>query len=241
MIPSWTETLIAAGVDVVGRTRFCIHPKPEVSKIPAVGGTKDIKWDKVKELGADLLLLDQEENPKAMADESPLPYIVTHIKSVSDVERDCRMMADKFKNKKLEDIADRWKKISTHKPKPRTLEEIPGIMKWLKSPTIDDAKFIYLIWKNPWMAVSKQTFIGSVFERLGLAGHMIDFSTAYPEIKLEDYNPLKTLLLCSTEPFPFAKKQDDLSSLPNPSAIIDGEAYSWFGVRSLEFLEKNIR
>ena len=44
LVPSWTETLIEAGVDVVGRTRFCLHPRDRVKSIPAVGGTKDADW-----------------------------------------------------------------------------------------------------------------------------------------------------------------------------------------------------
>ena len=42
MVPSWTETLIAAGANVVGRTRFCVHPKDAVAVIPSFGGTKTL-------------------------------------------------------------------------------------------------------------------------------------------------------------------------------------------------------
>ena len=59
--------LIEAGIEVVGRTRFCIHPREKIKNIPAVGGTKNVDWQKVNELKADLLILDQEENPKWMA------------------------------------------------------------------------------------------------------------------------------------------------------------------------------
>ena len=64
MVPSWTETLISCGVEVVGRTRYCIHPTPVVKDIAVVGGTKNIDWKKVREIDADLLILDQEENPR---------------------------------------------------------------------------------------------------------------------------------------------------------------------------------
>ena len=42
LVPSLTETLIDCGVNVVGRTRFCIHPADRVHDIPAVGGTKQV-------------------------------------------------------------------------------------------------------------------------------------------------------------------------------------------------------
>src|ERR1022692_4596445 len=90
MVPSWTETLIESGVNVVGRTRFCIHPKDQVKSIQAVGGTKDIDWDKVNGLKPNLVILDQEENPKSMADQCPFPILATHVTQISDVGRDLR-------------------------------------------------------------------------------------------------------------------------------------------------------
>ncbi len=47
MVPSWTETLLEAGVEVVGRTHFCIHP---ASLALRVGGTKNWKLSKVLSL-----------------------------------------------------------------------------------------------------------------------------------------------------------------------------------------------
>ena len=58
MVPSWTETLLRAGIPVVGRTRFCIHPADQVKNIPIVGGTKEVNWDIVQDLKPDLVLMD---------------------------------------------------------------------------------------------------------------------------------------------------------------------------------------
>jgi len=62
-------------VNVVGRTRFCIHPREKVSEIPAVGGTKNWDMDRIRELKPDLLILDKEENPKFMAEQDEFPYL----------------------------------------------------------------------------------------------------------------------------------------------------------------------
>jgi hypothetical protein len=43
-VPSWTETLLECGVNVVGRTRYCIHPTEKIQNIAIIGGTKDAKW-----------------------------------------------------------------------------------------------------------------------------------------------------------------------------------------------------
>jgi len=72
LIPSWTETLIEASrhsdFEVVGRTRFCIHPDDCINNIPVVGGTKDVNWQRVMDCKPDLLLLDREiPHPRASA------------------------------------------------------------------------------------------------------------------------------------------------------------------------------
>jgi ABC-type Fe3+-citrate transport system substrate-binding protein len=249
MIPSWTETLIKCDINVVGRTRFCIHPADSVKAIEVVGGTKNIDWQKVIALKPDLLLLDQEENPKSMAIEaeaSGISFFATHITSVGDVARDCQKLSEKLHSAKLSAIAGRWQIISAQNSNPqlcefKSLSKIPAIQTWINKPSKECESFIYLIWRKPWMAVSCKTFIGSVFECLGFSGQMVDFNKPYPEIKFEDFDPQKTLLLFSTEPFPFHKKIGELKELPFASALIDGEAYSWFGIRSLEFLELAIR
>ncbi|MCW8946529.1 MAG: helical backbone metal receptor, partial [Sedimenticola sp.] len=47
LIPSITETLIECSVNLVGRSRFCIHPEPKIQTIPAVAGTKQADWEKM--------------------------------------------------------------------------------------------------------------------------------------------------------------------------------------------------
>jgi hypothetical protein len=111
MVPSWTETLIEAGVEVVGRTRFCIHPQEKVKSIPVVGGTKDINWEKIKAIDFDFLVLDKEENPKEMADKAQSKVIATHVKRCDDVVTELQDLAIKLKNEKLNDFAKRWKAV----------------------------------------------------------------------------------------------------------------------------------
>lgn len=65
-VPSWTETLIASGVEVIGRTHFCIHPESTVKSIAVVGGTKNILIEQVVALKPDLVLFDKEENNQEM-------------------------------------------------------------------------------------------------------------------------------------------------------------------------------
>lgn len=91
------------------------------------------------------------------------------------------------------------------------------------------------------MAVSKATFIGSMLKLFVDDQLLFDAEKKYPQITLEDLSEDSTLLLFSSEPFPFGKVRAELAKLPYASALVDGESWSWFGLRSLRFLEVSQR
>ncbi len=243
MVPSWTETLIACGADVVGRTRFCIHPR---TSIPVVGGTKEIDWDKVDKLKPDLLILDREENPKSIADESPYKVYASHVTSAQDLPLEIENLAGCFDGKvsaELRALAKRWQSVLAGKRVvPADLRMLPGVIEWLTPvPSgLEDRPVIYVIWKKPWMAANRGTFISSMLELTFCLRERIGEGLSqakYPEFDLEDLSP-DSVLLFSSEPFPFAKFKEEIASLPFASALVDGEAFSWFGLRSLLFIEE---
>ena len=244
MVPSWTETLIHAGVNVVGRTRYCIHPRERVASIPVVGGTKDISWSKVAELKADLLVLDKEENPRFMAEQSPVPWIATHVTSVWDVEKNLQVIHERLLRPELVAMGKRWRDVCerlTRESRNPSWLKLPGVIEWVRQPRVDVDRFLYIIWKDPWTAVDLSTFIGSVFSLLGFGSRMSRLNEKYARIRLEDFDPIRTLLLFGSEPYPFDKRKEVIEELPHPSAIVDGECFSWFGVRTLRFLEERCR
>lgn len=215
-----------------------MHPAEEVEHIPVVGGTKEADWDKVKGLEADFVLLDKEENTLEMAEQCPCPMIVTHVTSLESVAKELIALSEKFENEKLFNLAGRWDAISKAPDfKVKDLNLLPGFKQWVRKPRARIKNIIYMIWKNPWMSVNHETFIHSVMRKMGLEKYVVEFDQKYPEVFLEDYDNEGTLLLLSTEPYPFHKKIDDLKTLPFPSMIVDGECFSWFGIRSLKFLE----
>lgn len=269
LVPSWTETLIEVGALVVGRSRFCIHPVDRVADIVKVGGTKDVDWEKVRGAGADLLVLDREENTREMAEASPLPVIATHVRAIDDCARELRNLARSIEghaagssrhslhgpppSARLRDLASRWAAVAAAPS--RSLdrwEDLPGVLDWLRrpeSPPGPDWASVYLVWQDPWMTVRPETFIGSVLDKVGLGAlHRRGFerdtqdpggarSTLYPEVHLESLPRTRTLLLLSSEPFPFARRPDRALALDFPTAVVDGESFSWFGLRVLRFLE----
>ncbi len=236
LVPSWTETLLAAGVDVVGRTRFCIHPQDATKSIPVVGGTKDWNWEKIVEINPDLILLDKDENPKFMSEQNSFKWHASHVRSASDMPSQLNELAQILSCPQLNQFSDRWKHILSSSKK-NSVKDLPGLIEWGRQPDQPIKHVLYLIWKNPWMAAGQDTFIGSMLSLFGV--DLLKFETQYPEIDLEKYSPKETLLLFSSEPYPFLKKKAELSRLAFPYAFVDGECFSWFGIRSLEFLELN--
>ena len=239
LVPSLTETLLVAGVEVVGRTRYCVHPGPLAKEIPIVGGTKDLSWDKLVALGADLLVLDQEENLPWMLEQSPIPVHVFHATEIAVMPGELRRLSNDFagpSREALNRMADRWEKVVAAPVKAWDWTHLPGELKreGLARPW---DQVLYLIWKKPWMSVAKDTFIASVFEKLGAGSYWPPFAQKYPEVDLADFSPDKTLLLLSSEPYPFGNKWEAEKELPFTKVLVDGESFSWFGLRTLQFLE----
>lgn len=239
LVPSWTETLVEAGVDVVGRTRFCLHPHEKVKAIPVVGGTKDWNLEKIKALNPDLLILDREENPKFMG-EAGIPFLATHVTCVEDMPKALGELSSTLGIPKLNALSLEWTAMIKRSARPRwdQSQELPSLIEWGIKPTQKIEKIIYVIWKDPWMVVSKDTFIGSMLKYLGMENLIQTYSEKYPKLDLQS-EPAKesTLLLFSSEPYPFLKKREGLSELGFPYAFVNGENLSWFGIRSLRFLQ----
>ena len=237
LVPSLTETLIAAGVNVVGRTRFCIHPQEAIKSIPIVGGTKNLDLAKIKALMPDLVILDREENTKSMAEQLEGQWHATHVDSLDQLENEFTHLSQLLKAPVLETYKAELKKA-------RTKIRYQSVREKLQIP---DQPLVYVIWKDPWMAVGPGTFIWSMLCELGFAENMQHgfselqkciepaSSLKYPKFNLEILNP-DIMLLLSSEPYPFGKKINELK-IPHAKMLVDGEHFSWFGIRSLRFLQ----
>lgn len=62
LVPSITETLYSLGLneEVVGITKFCVHPKPWLQTKTIIGGTKNVNIEKVKALTPTLLIANKK-------------------------------------------------------------------------------------------------------------------------------------------------------------------------------------
>ena len=64
LVPSQTELLFELGLDkeIVGLTKFCIHPIEKFAERTKVGGTKKLNIDVIRSLQPDLIIGNKEEN-----------------------------------------------------------------------------------------------------------------------------------------------------------------------------------
>ena len=241
LVPSLTESLILAGVQLVGRTRYCVHPAAQVKDIPIVGGTKQCDWQKVAALQPDLVVFDREENTKAMAAACPHPWHATHVTSVANVGKELAGLADVLDCPALHQQAAAWQRLAAAPalPAPR-FDCLPGFMQMIAPPAPQKAaqpqRVEYLIWQGPWMAVGPQTFIGSVLAKTGFAALLPERQEPYPRLQQADLARADTFCLFSSEPYPFARHLASLRRLGIQGALVDGEFFSWFGERSRRLL-----
>jgi ABC-type hemin transport system substrate-binding protein len=239
LVPSHTESLhdLGLGDRVVGRTRFCIHPSPWVDGIPAVGGTKDAKLERILALQPDLVVADKDENPKALVDalqSAGVPVLWSEIDSVPD--------AAAF----LEELGEACGVPDTgHVAAQATLRTMMDVRQ--EQGERAPIPVFCPIWHAPWMTFDRTAYPHAMLEAVGLANVFAgQAGTKYFEVAAADVaRSGAQWSLLPTEPFPFHKQRDkvDTSTLgacgrPERVRIVDGEALTWFGTRTVRGLRE---
>ncbi|ANE49849.1 iron ABC transporter [Flavisolibacter tropicus] len=226
LVPSQTELLydLELKEQVVGITKFCIHPKEWFRTKTRIGGTKTLHLDKIRELHPDLIIANKEENVQeqieALAKEFPV-----WISDVNNLPEALEMIEQigliTNKKERAEDLSKRIESAFFNF-KPQTSN--------LKLNTC------YLIWKDPYMTVGGDTFIHNILSLAGLE-NIYGSKQRYPEITIAELQTLNCdLLLLSSEPYPFKQKhiEELQAQLPHTKILlVDGEAFSWYGSRLL--------
>lgn len=224
LVPSITETLFDLGMsdEVVGITKFCIHPQAMVKGKTIVGGTKNVHIDRVQALQPDLILACKEENEKSQID--LLRQIApVWVADVGDLNGALGMITD------LGQLLDKPRQaidITT-----RIRQGFSGLNQHTAGQP--DRKVLYLIWRKPYMVAGKGTFISDMIGHCGWTNLGDQWGERYPEISLDQINNLRPdFLFLSSEPYPFKEKHRvELmnAGVQGKISIVDGEKFSWFG------------
>jgi ABC-type Fe3+-hydroxamate transport system substrate-binding protein len=224
VVPSQTELLFYLGLDaeIVGVTKFCIHPKQKVKVVTKVGGTKQLDIGLIKSLQPELIIANKEENERSQI-EALMDVCPVWISDIHNLQTafDMIQSVGQIVGKKLEadalsnEIRNRFNTLVCH---PLNI------------------KIAYLIWRKPYMVAGRQTYIDSLMQMCGL--NNVFEAERYPEVSANDLvtaNP--DVVFLSSEPYPFKQKHIDEFKRLLPKAnvvLVDGEMFSWYGSRLLE-------
>lgn len=226
LVPSQTELLYDLGLDaeVIGITKFCVHPENWLKKKERIGGTKKLNIEKIAALKPDLIIGNKEENEQLQIEE----LMKLHPVWMSDISN-------------LHQAFDMITRLGTITGK----ENEAGILKieteYLFNKLASETNQLnktcaYFIWNRPYMVAGANTFINDMLKRCGLINvfHNEPF-LRYPEIDASLLQKLSPqVILLSSEPYPFKEKHVSELQEICPEAkimIVDGELFSWYGSR----------
>lgn len=238
LVPSLTELVFALGLGgrLVARTGFCVHPEDGVHAVPKVGGTKDVNLPKLRRLAPTHVLVNVDENTldtaaaiRAWPD--PPRLVVTHPNGPDDNLALVAQMVEHFGA--LPGVAERAAALAQALRRELDL-------------TQPDARppqpVLYLIWREPWMTVARDTYIARMLGRVGW--HTLPDvqggeagAARYPVVRGDEpwLADVRQVLL-SSEPYRFADAHlaEARRLCPNAHAqLVDGELLSWYGPRAV--------
>ncbi len=227
LVPSLTETLFAlgAGADVVARTGFCIHPREPVRSVPKIGGTKDPDLRKLAALAPTHLVVNVDENRREDVEAARAfvdHVVVTHPMAPSDNARLVKLLGAIFDRdaeaaRLAASIDEAFAELAAH------------------ASTLPRERVLYLIWRKPWMSVSRNTYVSYTLALAGLDTVEIASNDRYPALADDDdaWNVAERILL-STEPYAFRERDAYAlrERLEKPVDLVDGEWTSWYGSRA---------
>ena len=159
LVPSLTELVCDLGLaaHLVGRTGFCIHPRAAVATIPKMGGTKDPDLGKIRAARPTHLLVNVDENRREQIAElaRTVPHvIVTHPNRPEENLDLFHLFGGLFhREREAERLAADFRAAR---------EELRQAVAALPRERV-----LYLIWKNPWMTVSRATYISAMLAAAG--------------------------------------------------------------------------
>jgi ABC-type Fe3+-hydroxamate transport system substrate-binding protein len=231
IVPSQTELLFDLGLDeeVIGLTKFCIHPEKQFKAKTKIGGTKKLNMELIRSLKPDLIIGNKEENDQEQV-EALMQEFPVWMSDISTLEGALVAIGQ------IGALVNR-------EPEAAYLQHlIEAGFRDLQVLALQNGihqKMAYLIWKDPYMLAGRNTFINDLLARNGL--HNVVEQERYPELTLNELALLKPeLIFLSSEPYPFQEKHvEEIGSVIAGAKVmrVDGEMFSWYGSRLVKAVQ----
>jgi ABC-type Fe3+-hydroxamate transport system substrate-binding protein len=237
LIPSITEILFAigAGDRVVGCTIYCTQPPEGVATKVRVGGEKNPKLELIRDLGADLVIANVEENVREHVETLRawgIPVHVTYPRTVADGIR----------------LVGELGALLEAGPRARELEaELRACYELVRAAAAGrrPRRVFCPIWRKPYMTINRDTYIHDMLAVAGGENVFADHAKRYPEITLDEVAASGAeVILLPDEPYRFRRAhQADFAPYADLPAVrdgrlhlVDGKLLSWYGPRIAEAL-----
>jgi ABC-type Fe3+-hydroxamate transport system substrate-binding protein len=228
LVPSQTEFLYDIGLrdEVVGITKFCVHPQEWFRSKPRIGGTKKYDFEKIRALQPDLIIGNKEENEKEQIEELMKEFNVW----MSDIVN-------------LKDALNMMVMLGVLLKKDQQATEIKlrteyAFQQFKASAPFVNMRCAYFIWRAPYMVAGENTFINEMLKYCGFENVFGEKGSRYPEVSADDLRAKDPqLILLSSEPYPFKEQhiEEFRQICPNAKILtVDGEMFSWYGSRLLQ-------
>lgn len=240
LVPSLTELLVALGLApwLVGRTGFCIHPADALRSVPKIGGTKDVNLAKLRQLAPTHVLVNVDENrlETVEAIRGFVPNVlVTHPLAPADNLALLEQMVSTFAE--LPGVHDNAARLA---------DELRTALASCAARPWPEQRVLYLIWREPWMTVARDTYIARMLEQVGwrswpaVEGGSTG-AARYPVLQGDEpWLAHIDQVLLSSEPYRFTQQHLPLAQALCPQArvrLVDGELLSWYGPRAAPGLD----
>jgi len=238
LVPSFTELVCSMRLAsrLVGITRFCVEPAETVAPIRKVGGTKNPDIERIIRLNPHLVLANLEENSEAdvaALRDAGLDVYVGDVRTAEqareEVDRIGRLLGGiSLKiGESIEESLEEQQHVQRMRPRVRATA---------------------LIWRNPYMAASGDTYIGDLLRVAGAINVCEDSSRGrYPRLSLAELIKLDPeVILLPSEPYRFRERhaeellaQHGMSAARNGHVYLcDGQNMTWWGVRTAAAIQE---
>lgn len=235
LVPSVTELIAALGLApcLVARTGYCIHPARLLAAVPKIGGTKAVNLGKLKRLAPSHVIVNIDENRhetvQALREFVP-EILVTHPCGPEDVAGLIAQMAAAFGA--VPGVVERAAELNA---------ALQAELRMTTPEAHPVVPVLYLIWREPWMSVARDTYIARLLARVnwrtlpavdgGERG-----AARYPTLSGGEawLGDVREVLL-SSEPYAFTAEHLPEARALCPNArvrLVDGDLLSWYGPRT---------
>ncbi|MBI9038391.1 MAG: ABC transporter substrate-binding protein [Bacteroidales bacterium] len=232
LCPSITETLCELGLadKIIACTDYCVHPIDVVKNFNKIGGPKNFSEEKILNLKPDIIFAVKEENETCKINRisKKVPTYVFDINSIQEGIEMIKTLGNIFE---IQNISDCF------------IEKMQEGYKNLTKVN-SNIKCLYLVWKQPYIAVGGDSFIDSVLYQINIKNCLRNSKKKYPKIKLKLLENQFDLLILPSEPYSFSENDIDgfEKIFPEKEIIkVDGEMFSWYGthqLKAISYLQK---